>query len=70
MPEDSFQPFRDADERVEVDARLDPLAVEEVDEVLGGDVARGPGSERAAPVPPLEASSRVTPASTAATALA
>ena len=43
-PEHALEPLGDADQRVEVDARLDPLAVEQVDEVLGGDVARSRGA--------------------------
>ena len=42
------QPLGDRDQRVEVDAGLDALAVEQVDEVLGGDVAGRARRERAA----------------------
>jgi len=38
-PEHALQPLRHFDQRVEVDAGFDPLAFEEVDEILGGDVA-------------------------------
>ena len=42
---------RRRDERVEVDTRFHPLPVQEVDEVLGGDVAGGARRERAAAQP-------------------
>ena len=44
----AFQPLRDGNEGVDIDTRIDPLAVEEVDEVLGRDVARGPRRVRTA----------------------
>src|SRR5579871_6678837 len=46
--EEALEPRRRRDERVEVDARLDALAFEQVDEVLGRDVARGARGERTA----------------------
>src|SRR5439155_1614850 len=46
--EHAFEPLRDPDQRVEVDARLDALAVEQVDEILGADVPGRPRSEGAA----------------------
>ena len=49
--EDLLQPGRDRDEVAEVDPRLDPLPIERVYEVLGGDVPRRPRRERAAPEP-------------------
>ena len=48
LAENPLEPDRDTDQRIEIDSGLDPLAVEEVDQILGGDVARRPGSERAA----------------------
>src|SRR5262245_49674641 len=47
-PELLLEPRGHADERIEVDPRLDPLAVQEVDEVLRGDVPGGARRERAA----------------------
>src|SRR3712207_9133244 len=44
----ALEPLRDADQRLEVDARLDALALEQVDEVLRGDVPRRARRERAA----------------------
>src|SRR5579859_1732730 len=46
--ENALEPFGDADQPAEVDARLDPLAVQQVDEVLRRDVAGRPRGERAA----------------------
>src|SRR2546423_5927369 len=43
-PEQALQPLGDADELVEVDPRLDAVAPEEVDEILGRDVAGGAGA--------------------------
>src|SRR5882672_3135361 len=43
--EHALEPFGDADQSAEVDARLDPLAVQHVDEVLRRDVARRPRRE-------------------------
>src|SRR5688500_16451877 len=40
-PQNALEPFRDGDERVEVDTGFHPLPVQEVDEILGGDLARG-----------------------------
>ena len=47
-PELAFEPLGDGDQRVEVDAGLDPLAVEQVDEILGADVPGRARRERAA----------------------
>src|SRR5882762_415456 len=47
-PDDFLDALRDADQRVEIYARLDAHGEEAVDEVLGADVARGAGSEGAA----------------------
>ena len=60
------QPVRHLDEGVKIDPRVHALAVEQVDEVLGGDVARRPGGEGEPPTPPADWSIRVTPASSAA----
>ena len=38
-PEQLLEPLGDGDQRVEVDTGLDPLALEEIDEILGGDVS-------------------------------
>src|SRR4051812_1224872 len=46
--EDAFEPLCHADQPVEVDPGPDTFAVEEVDEVLGGDVAGRAGREGAA----------------------
>ena len=46
--EQRFEPLRHRDQRVEVDAGLDSLAVEEVEHVLGGDVPGRARRERAA----------------------
>ena len=68
--EDSLEPLRDADQRVEVDPRLYALAVEEEDEILGGDVARCARRERAAAEPAHGRLEDPAPASRAAYALA
>ena len=47
-PSTPGEPLGHADQRVEVDAGDDALALEQVDEVLGRDVARGARRERAA----------------------
>src|SRR5262249_33061157 len=39
--EHSLEPRGRRDESVEVDPRVDPIALEQVDEILGGDVAGG-----------------------------
>src|SRR3954463_7227904 len=49
--QDAFEPLRHADQPVEVDPGLDSLAMQEVDEVLGGDVPRRAGREGAAAEP-------------------
>src|SRR5581483_7835659 len=46
--EERLEPLGDGDERGEVDARLDPLALEQEDEILGRDVARRARRVRAA----------------------
>src|SRR5690349_992378 len=46
--EDASEPVRDADQCVEVDPGLDALPLEEVDEILGRDVAGCAGRERTA----------------------
>src|ERR1700737_5012033 len=46
--EHALEPFGDADQPAKVDARLDPLAVQQVDEILCRDVAGRPRGERAA----------------------
>ena len=46
--EQLVEPGGDLDQRVEVDAGLDPLALEQVEDVLGGDVAGRARRERAA----------------------
>src|SRR6202008_4401209 len=46
--EDSCEPLGDSDERVEVDAGVDPFAMEQVDKILGRDVPGGAGSKGAA----------------------
>src|SRR5215510_11152253 len=48
-PEHALEPLGNRDELVEVDARLDPLAVEHVHEVFSRDVSGGAGSEWTAP---------------------
>src|SRR6266545_3792815 len=49
--EDSFEPFRRRDERVEIDAGFDPVPREEVDEIFGCDVPRRPRRVRTAAEP-------------------
>ena len=46
--EDSCEPLGDSDERFEVDAGVDPFAMEQVDKILGGDVPGGARREGAA----------------------
>ena len=66
-PSAALEPLRDADQRVEVDPRLDPLAVQQVDEVLRGDVPGRARRERAAADPSeRRVQLTVAPASTAA----
>src|SRR5918996_5332788 len=50
-PEDAFEPLGDADQAVEVDPGVDSLALEEVHEILGGDVAGCLRREGAPPEP-------------------
>ena len=69
-PELAGEPLGDADQRVEVDAGLHALAVEQVDEVLGGDVARRARRERTAAEAAEDASRIVAPCSRPASALA
>ena len=66
--EQPFEPLRHLDERVEVDAGLDAVALEQVDEILGRDVPVALGAKGQPPSPPTDASSTVAPASSAATA--
>src|SRR2546423_15261123 len=40
--EHALEPLRDADERIEIDAGVDPLALQEIDEILGRDVPGRP----------------------------
>ena len=51
-PKEIFQPLRDREKGVEIDAGFDALAVEQVDEVLGRDVPGRTRCERAAPDAP------------------
>src|SRR5207244_5036808 len=50
-PEHAFQPFGDRDDRIQVDARLDALALEQIEEILRRDVAGRARGVRAAAEP-------------------
>ena len=66
----ALEPVGDADQRLEVDARLDSLAVQRVDEVLGRDVPGRARRERAAANAADRGVQDGAPASTAAYAFA
>ena len=51
-PEQPLEPLRDADQRLEVDAGLDPFPGEQVDEILGAMLPVAFGANGQPPIPP------------------
>ena len=70
MADQTLRHPRRVDRGGQVDVDADAAVPQQVHQVLGGDIAAGAGANWAAAQPPTEASNRVTPAVTAAYALA